>query len=186
MQERVFLALTLSLAACVADRPVHPLALEGFPGGPIEAGAFPLRAGMRWTFQDQLDTDEEPLELAIVEEAGKLRLIGTREEAVEIRVEKGHLELLYRGRILERPLRFEGRIGDTWRGGGARYTAYGYDEIVVMGRRVRALVVAADRPPVRDLYWFAKDMGWIRMRTERSGRTYRDAILSKFDPGRAN
>ena len=62
---------------------------------------------------------------------------------------------------------------------------FGYDEIEVLGKKTEALVVAADRGPVRDLYYFAKDLGWVRLRTERTGKTIRDAKLVAFEAGSA-
>jgi hypothetical protein len=174
------------LAGCVADRPIHPLDLEGFPGAPVEPGLFPLRPGMRWTFLDRVAAERREFVLSVEGEPGALRLLGSKEGEVGIRVSDGFLELRYRGQALERPLKFEGAAGDTWKTAGATYTVFGYDEVEVLGRRVRSLVVAADRPPVRDLYWFAKDLGWIRLRQERNGKTYRDAILTAFEPGGAN
>jgi hypothetical protein len=89
-------------------------------------------------------------------------------------------------------LKFEGKVGDQWatKGSalkkGTRYTVFGYDTVEVLGKRHRALVVAADRMPVRDLYWFAQGIGWVRIRTENQGRVKRDALLVEFQPGGAN
>ena len=184
---RALLLLAVLCAACVtrAERPIHPLQLEGFPGALIEPDLFPLRAGMRWTFQERIG-EERTLELRVVQRGGQLFLHGRQEGEVSIALESNFLELRYQGRILEQPLLTLGQVGDSWGAARARYTVFGYDEVEVLGKRVRALVVAADRPPVRDLYWFAEKMGWIRFRTERNGRVYRDAILTGFDPGGAN
>ena len=54
------------------------------------------------------------------------------------------------------------------------------------GAKHRALVVAADRPPVRDLMWFVPRMGWVRIRTERLGAVKRDAFLKEFHPAAEN
>jgi hypothetical protein len=89
-------------------------------------------------------------------------------------------------------LKLEGKVGDQWRTKGSafkkgtRYTVFGYDTVDVLGKPHRALVVAADRMPVRDLYWFAAGIGWVRIRTENEGRTKRDAFLVEFQPGGAN
>ena len=165
---------------CASDRPVNPLRLEGFPGAPIEPGLFPLRDGGRWTFRDE---QGKTLTLSIRAKEGKYVLAGQTEGEAEIREQEGFLEILYEGRLVDRPLRMEGAAGDQWRAAGAIYMAFGYEEIDVLGRKTRALVVAADRLPVRDLYWFAKDLGWVRLRTERNGKTVRDARLVSYEPG---
>ncbi len=185
-QHPVVLCVFLALGAgCARDRPIHPMRLDGFPGAPIEAGLFPLAPGARWTFRDRLDP-ARALELSLREEAGTLVLEGTREGGVEVHLNAGFLELRYEGQVVERPLKLEGRVGDAWEAAGARYTAFGYDEVEVLGRRVRALVVAAERRGNRDLYWFARGLGWVRLRTEQQGKVYRDALLESFEPGRPN
>jgi hypothetical protein len=176
---RHLLGLAL-LAACATEPPVHPFRLEGFPGAPVEPDLFPLRDGTRWTFADAAG---RTLVVSLREEGGRCLLAGQKEGEAEIREHEGFLEILYQGQVVERPLRMGGAAGDRWQAAGATYTVFGYDEVEVPGRRVRALVVAADRPPVRDLYWFAKDMGWVRMRTERNGKALRDARLVGFEPG---
>ncbi|HEX5139239.1 MAG TPA: hypothetical protein VFY93_19885 [Planctomycetota bacterium] len=168
------------LAACASDRPVHPMRLEGFPGAPIEPGLFPLANGTRWTFSD---AEGKTLTLAVNERDGAFVLTGQTEGEAEIRIRDGFLEILYQGQVLDRPLKMEGAAGDRWEAAGATYTVFGYDEIEVLGRKTRALVVAADRKVQRDLYWFAKDLGWVRLRTERTGATLRDARLVAFEGG---
>ena len=89
-------------------------------------------------------------------------------------------------------LKLEGKVGDQWHTKGSvvkkgtRYTVFGYDTVDVLGKRRRALVVAADRMPVRDLYWFVAGIGWVRIRTESEGRAKRDAFLVEFERGGAN
>ncbi|MHC4971079.1 MAG: helix-turn-helix domain-containing protein [Planctomycetota bacterium] len=89
-------------------------------------------------------------------------------------------------------LKLEGKVGDQWRTKGSvvkkgtRYTVFGYDTVEVLGKPHRALVVAADRMPIRDLYWFAAGIGWVRIRTENEGRAKRDAYLVEFEPGGTN
>jgi hypothetical protein len=154
--------------------------LEGFPGAPIEPGLFPLADGMRWTFAD---AQGKTLTLAVREKGDAFVLTGQTEGEAEIRTRDGFLEILYQGQLLDRPLKMEGAAGDRWQAAGATYTVFGYDEIDVLGKKTRALVVAADRTTQRDLYWFAKDLGWVRLRTERTGATIRDARLVSFEPG---
>jgi len=170
-------------AGCAADRPVHPMRLEGFPGAKIEPGLFPLRDGARWTFADK---EGRSLVLSIRREGDEYLLSGQTEKEAGIRLKDGFLEISYQGQVVDRPLKIEGQAGDRWEAAGAVYTVFGYDEIDVLGTPVRALVVAADRPPIRDLYWFAKDRGWVRLRTERNGRTVKDARLVSFEPGAAD
>jgi hypothetical protein len=174
------LVLLSVAAACATDRPVHPMRLEGFPGAPIEPGLFPLRDGTRWTFADE---QGKPLALAVRAKDGKLVLSGQTQGEAEIREHEGFVEILYEGRLLDRPLKLEGAAGDQWKAAGATYMVFGYEEIEVLGKKTRTLVVAADRLPVRDLYWFAKDVGWVRLRTERNGKTLRDARLVAFEAG---
>ncbi len=176
------LLLAAVAAACASDRPVNPWRLDGFPGAPIETGLFPLRDGARWTFAD---AEGKSLALSIRAKDAGFVLAGQTEGEAEIREHEGFLEILYEGRLLDRPLKMEGVAGDQWRAAGAIYMVFGYEEIDVLGKKTRALVVAADRVPVRDLYWFAKDVGWVRLRTERNGKMIRDARLVSFDPGAA-
>lgn len=167
----------VALASCQAPRPVHPFALEGFPGAPIEPGLFEPEIGMRWEFAD----GDRTLVLEIVESDGKPALVGGKtERPVAIHTEGEFVELRFEGRVVDRPFRRTGKVGDMWKAGDARYTVFGYDEVDVMGRPTRALVVAADRGDTRDLYWFAAGTGWVRIRTERHGAIVRDARLSSF------
>jgi len=170
------------LAGCAGERPIHPLRLQGYPGAPIEPGLFPLAPGSRWVFAE----GERRLELRLRAEGGEIVLEGHKEGRATVRAKGGFLEIVYEGQVVERPLKLEGQVGDEWDGGGAHYIAFGYDEITVLGEPRRALVVAADRPPLRDLYWYVEDIGWARIRTERHGRMIRDARLEEFEPGRAN
>ncbi|MCK6462120.1 MAG: hypothetical protein L6Q95_19730 [Planctomycetes bacterium] len=174
------LVLALLVLGCASDRPVHPMRLEGFPGAPIEPGLFPLADGARWTFADR---EGKELTLAIRARDGTYALTGQTEGEAEIRIQEGFLEILYEGHLVDRPLKMEGAAGDRWEAAGATYTVFGYEETEVLGRTVRALVVAADRGMQRDLYWFARDLGWVRLRTERTGHTLRDARLVSFEGG---
>ncbi len=295
----MFFWLTGLAGGCAGERPIHPYRLEGFPGAPIEADLFPMRAGTRWVFEDRVDPDRARLELELVARGERLVLVGTREGEAVVRiaeVEGDHgperrLEIVFEitvarvvaavaefygvtpdeilGRqappareqdtlaiprevvvylsreltdaspeaiadlfagearpavatVHERirrqawddndlaatlrrlraklgprrrvyyPLKLEGKVGDQWRTKGSlrekgtRYTVFGYDTVEVLGKPHRALVVAADRMPVRDLYWFAAGIGWVRIRTENEGRAKRDAFLVEFDSGGAN
>jgi hypothetical protein len=178
------LIVLVALSGCVSDRPIHPYRLEGFPGAPIEEGLFPLRDGTRWTFADD---QGRTLVLSTRREGQKTLLAGQTEEEAEIREAEGFVEILYGGVVVDRPLQLAGKVGDQWRAAGATYMAFGYDEIEILkGEKVRALVVAADRSPVRDLYWFARDLGWVRLRSERNGKTTRDARLIAFEAGAAD
>jgi hypothetical protein len=82
-----------------------------------------------------------------------------------------------------RPLKLQGLVGDSWPSGGDACTAFGYDDLRVLGERRRALVVATERGPERNLQWFAKGVGWARIRTERNGKVVRDALLVSHEPG---
>lgn len=179
---RLAVSVLLLVCACAGERPIHPMRLEGYPGAPIEPNLFPLSPGARWVFAD----GDRRLELELREEGGQIVLAGRKEGHATVRAGPEFVEILYEGKVVERPLKLTGRVGDEWKAGGARYTAFGYDETEVLGKTRRALVVAADRPPVRDLYWFVEGIGWARIRTEREGRVVRDARLVEFDPGRAN
>lgn len=174
------LLLAVVVAGCAIDRPVHPMRLEGFPGAAIEPNLFVLRDGARWTFAD---AQGKTLTLAIRGKDGTHALTGQTEGEAEIRIRDGFLEILFGGHLVDRPLKMEGAVGDRWEAAGATYTAFGYEEVEVLGRKVRALVVAADRRQQRDLYWFARDLGWVRLRTERAGATLRDARLVGFESG---
>ncbi len=185
------LACASVLAGCMSvDPPTHPLRLEGYPGAPIEPGLFPLAPGTRWTFRDKHSGAELVLALEQVPQqapeggAGGLVLTGRSAGLVHVRVADGFLELLHDGDVVERPLKVEGVAGDAWTGAGASYRVFGYDRLEILGQERRALVVAADRGEVRDLFWFARGLGWIRFRTERQGRVIRDAVLVAFSPGR--
>jgi len=175
--------LALLLAACAVEPPVHPYRLEGFPGAPIEAGMFPLRAGSRWAFES---ADGSRLELSLEQGEKGLVLRGTKEGGALIRTSDGFVEIVYEGRVVDRPFKLEGAVGDRWEAAEAVYTVFGYDTIDVLGEPRRALVVAADRMPLRDVYWFAEGIGWARIRTEREGRVVRDARLVAFEPAGAN
>lgn len=177
------LLVVATLAGCAWDRPVHPLRLEGFPGAPIEPDLFPLRDGMRWEFED-VKNGGRPLVLELRAAGEAFELVGSREGAASLRVADGFVEILRGGELVDRPLKLEGRAGDWWKAAGARCTAFGYDRIPVLGATRRALVVAVERGRVRDLYWFAADMGWVRIRTERDGNAVRDARLKAFEAGR--
>jgi hypothetical protein len=85
-----------------------------------------------------------------------------------------------------RPLKLRGKVGDTWQSGQDTCIAFGYDDLPVLGQRRRALVVAVERGPERNLQWFAKGIGWVRIRTERRGQVVRDALLVDHEPGSAD
>lgn len=290
--------LVVAWAGCAGPRPIHPYRLEGFPGAPIEADLFPLRAGTRWVFEDRVDPDRGRLELELEERDGRLVLAGTKEgeavvRIVEFKTGRGterrlvivfgiavdaiieavadHYDIRMDEVLGDQPttprwqavvdlarrvsvylaseltamplaeitgrfavdaretvadarqqvrreaekdpalaqalrdleaeltvqkayhvLKLEGKVGDQWRTKGSmvkkgtRYTVFGYDTVDVLGKPHRALVVAADRMPIRDLYWFAQGIGWVRIRTENQGRAKRDAFLVEFEPGDAN
>jgi PAS domain-containing protein len=181
------LLAVLASAGCHVDRPIHPLRLEGFPGAEVEPGLFPLREGMEWTFQDRLHPDAPPLSLKLKKERRRFYLEGTkRGERLEIAYADGFLEVRQGDQVVDRPLKFPGKAGDTWQVNDAVVTIFGYDEIDVLGEEKRALVVAVDRRQFRDLAWFVQDMGWVRLRTEKRGRALRDAVLVAYEPGRMN
>ncbi|MDH3592130.1 MAG: hypothetical protein OER88_09635 [Planctomycetota bacterium] len=174
------LALVLLVPACRIDRPIHPYQLEGFPGAPIEPGLFEPRPGMRWTFRD----GEKELVLEVSDRNGAMILTGSKEgPPVEVRESGEFVEMVVEDRVVDRPFKRAGQVGDSWELGEARYTVFGYDEIEVMGVPTRALVVAVDRKSQRDLYWFAPGAGWVRIRTERKGAVVRDARLVLFEAG---
>jgi hypothetical protein len=181
----------LAVAGCGLPRPVHPMRLEGFPGAPILGDLFPMRDGMHWTFRVDVDELNQPtkqtLELRLKRGEAGFRVSGVTEAAAEIAMVEDFLEIRYQGRLVSRPLKVRGAVGDTWRGGEkARATVFGYDRVKVMGETRRALVVAIDRMPRRDLYWFADGLGWVRFMVERDGRTVFLAELAAHDPGAAN
>ncbi len=159
---------------------MHPFRLEGFPGAPIEPGLFEPKAGARWVFAD----GERELVLELTAREGALVLTGGKEgRPVVLRVNEPFVELVFEGQVIDRPFKRSGRVGDRWKVDQARYTVFGYDEIDVLGKTERALVVAIDRDKTRDLYWFAAPYGWVRIRTERQGSVVRDARLTSFEPG---
>ena len=88
--------------------------------------------------------------------------------------------------VVDRPLKYPGKAGETWLVNQALVTIFGYDDIDVLGKKHLALVVAVDRRETRDLAWFVQDMGWVRLRTERRGKVLRDAHLIAYEPGRMN
>ncbi len=167
------------------DRPVHPFRLEGFPGAPVEGDLFPRFRHARWVFRDRIAPARPDLVLAVRQEGPLLRLTGTKEGDAELRFDGGFVEIRAGGEAVDRILKLEGAMGDRWGsgGGGAVATLFGYDRIEVLGGRRRALVVAIDRPPLRDIYWFSDGIGWVRIRTERRGKAVRDALLVGFEPG---
>ncbi len=177
------LLLAILLAACATERPVHPFRLEGFPGAPVEGDLFPRFEVARWVFRDRIDPGSPDLVLAMRREGGAFRLTGTREGEAELRFEAGFVEIRAGGETVDRILKLEGRMGDHWGSGGSDglATLFGYDRLTVLGESRRALVVAVDRPPLRDLYWFADGLGWVRIRTERRGKAVRDAGLVGFE-----
>jgi len=183
----VFAALGSSAGGCRAvERPVSPWRLEGFPGAAIEVEPFPLDPGTTWRFRDRLDPAAPPLELRLAGDAGALTLEGAREGGVTIARNGDFLEISKDGRVVDRPLRFSGRVGESWRSGDGQATAFGYDRLKLGGGDRRALVIGVDRRTAkgreRDLYWFVPAMGWVRLRTEREGRAIRDAFLVDPEP----
>ena len=169
------------------DRPIHPLRLDGFPGAPVEEGLFPLRPGMTWTFRDRLNPDAPPLLLKLIKERRRFYLEGSKAgERVEIGYADGFLEVKQGDVVVDRPLKYPGKAGETWVVNQALVTIFGYDWLDVLGERKRALVVAVDRRHYRDLAWFVQGMGWVRLRTERRGHAVRDAVLVAFEPGGMN
>ncbi len=154
--------------------------LEGYPGAAIEKDLFPLKPAT-WVFQDRLDKAREPLRLTIRRSGDGYVLAGVTQEQADIAERDGYIEIRYKDRIVERPLKVSGKVGDTWRAGGEGLcTAYGYDRVKVLGKERRALVVAVERGPERNFYWFVAGMGWVRIRTERQGRAIRDALLISY------
>ena len=179
--------LLSGVAGCNIDRPIHPLRLDGFPGAPVEEGLFPLRPGMTWTFKDRLNPDAPPLLLKLKKERRRFYLEGSKAgERLEIGYVDGFLEVKQGGKVIDRPLKYPGKAGDTWEVNQALVTIFGYDELDVLGEKRRALVVAVDRRQFRDIGWFVKDMGWVRLRTERRGHVVRDAVLIAYEPGSMN
>jgi len=174
-------------AGCAVERPIHPLRLEGFPGAPVESGLFPLRDGMSWKFQDRLHPEAPPLLLKLSKQGSHYYLEGTKAgQRLEIAHVDGFLEVRLGEQVVDRPLKYPGKAGDTWQVGTALVTIFGYDELAVLGTKRRALVVAVDRRDYRDIAWFVQGMGWVRLRSERRGQVLRDAGLIEYDPGRMN
>ena len=183
----ILLALLLGAAGCAVDRPIHPLRLDGFPGAPVEPGLFPLRDGMMWTFEDRLKPDAPPLVLRVIKQGRRYFLEGTKaQERLEIAHVDGFLEVRHGDRVVDRPLKYPGKAGETWQVNQALVTIFGYDDIGVLGEEKRALVVAVDRRQFRDIAWFVQGMGWVRLRSERRGKVLRDARLVAYEPGRMN
>ena len=179
------------------ERPIHPMRMEGFPGAPVEPDLFPLREKMVWRFRDRLAPDEPLLELEVradgsghvltdpTKEQARIALV-QRDSAVDTLLRGVFLEIRRKGRVV-RPLKLSGRVGETWPGGGkTRCMAFGYDRIDVLGKPRRALVVGIDRLPGRELYWFVREMGWVRIRKERDGRVIHDLVLESFQSSPAN
>lgn len=177
------LALVVLLLGCAVDRPVHPMRLEGFPGAPFRLDFGWVQAGATWEFAG---TDGKALQLKLVHDGADLRLEGGRRGGAKLRVHDGFLEVSFEGKVVDRLAKQEGKVGDRWKAGDARYTVFGFDRIDVLGEERRALVVVAERGAVRDLYWFAPGIGFARLRTEVSGKGKRDALLTAFEPGGAN
>lgn len=153
--------------------------LEGYPGAAIEKGLFPLKPAT-WVFQDTLDKNRAPLRMALKRAGKRFVLTGATEEQAELAQRDGFLEIRYKDKLVGRPLKISGKVGDTWRVGDKLYTVYGYDRVTVLGRKRRALVVAVEQGAERNFYWFVKEMGWVRIRTERQGRALRDAELISY------
>ena len=183
----ILLGLVATLVGgCRYERPVHPYRLEGWPGAPIEGDLFPLRDGARWVFRDRVDAGRPELALELGRSGERWILRGRAQGEVELRKDGGYLEVWEGGRLRERPLPLAGKVGDSWKATSGRAFAFGYDRIDVLGEPRRALVVAIDRKETRDLIWFADGLGWVRFRTERSGKAVRDAVLVGHEPGAPN
>jgi len=182
----LLLPVVLLATACRYERPIHPYRLEGWPGAPVEGELFPLRHGTRWVFRDALDERRPALTLDLTRQEGRWILSGRAQGAVELRRSAGYLEVWQEGRLVERPLPLTGRVGDSWKATSGRAFAFGYDRLHVLGQERRALVVAIDRDKTRDLIWFSDGLGWVRFRTERSGKPIRDAFLVEHRAGASN
>jgi len=178
----VLLAAALVAPGCATQRPIHPFRLEGFPGAPIEPGLFELVDGATWVLRDELNPSAEPIRFELTRSGDEYRLHGATDEEARIQIRDGFLEILYGGKVA-RPLKLTGKVGDTWTASGARCMAYGYDRLDVLGREVRALVVAVERKEQRVLYWFSAGLGVVRVRTERLGHAVQDARLVEHHPG---
>lgn len=156
----------------------------------VRAAGTVRRPPLRWvglppveTLQPGTRTAPVPQEMVDLLASGYL-LAGVTQTTARIAIADGFLEIHHEGSLVSRPLKLSGEVGDTWPGGSrARCMAFGYDSIEVLGERRRALVVGVDRLPLRDIYWFVRGMGWVRIRTERDGRVIRDAVLESFRPG---
>jgi len=173
----------LLLASCATERPVHPFRLEGFPGAPVVGDLFPRFDEARWVFRDRIDPARPELVLAMKRDGETFRLSGARDGEAELRFEGPFVEIRAGGETVDRILKLHGSMGEGWGSGGpgAVATLFGYDRLEVLGEERRALVVAIDRAALRDLYWFADGIGWVRIRTERRGKVVRDAQLVGFD-----
>jgi hypothetical protein len=181
------LGVAVLAAGCAVDRPIHPLRLEGFPGAPVESGLFPLRDGMTWKFQDRLHPESPPLLLKLSKQGRHYYLEGTKAgQRLEIAYAEGFLEVRQGDQVVDRPLKYPGKAGDSWQVNTALVTIFGYDEVDVLGTKRRALVVAVDRRDYRDIAWFVQGMGWVRLRSESRGQVLRDASLVEYEPGRMN
>lgn len=186
-------ALPLLLILSCVSRPINPWRMEGWPGSKPGAavegeGLFDLRDGRTWTFKDRVDDTRPELTLSLHKtEDGRYLLRGRSGGDIEIAKEAGFLVLQRGFSVVDKPLKFSGRVGQGWHAAGAKCYFFGYDKVPVAGEKVRALVVAVDRRTqggrVRDLYWFAKDYGWVRIRNERNGGLAHDAFLTSFEPG---
>lgn len=177
-------------ASCGYSRPIHPMRLDGFPGAPIEAGLYPLADGIEWVYEDEV-AGKGVLRLRMRSSGERYLLSGVKEVEVEVRIVEGFLEIVADGVVGERPLKLVGKVGDRWKLGRKRYTVFGYDELEILGEKRRALVVAVDLNKqivrttpeggtVRDLFWYAKGVGLVRMRTEFEGLVMRDARLTEL------
>lgn len=183
--------IALVAASCGYNRPIHPMKLEGFPGAPIEAGLYPMVDGVEWVYVDEVAGKGE-LRLRMRKSGERFMLSGLSEDKeVEVRVADGFLEVLVDGVIGERPLKFEGKVGDRWNLARKRYTVFGYDKLEILGEKRRALVVAVDLNQQivrttpeggtsRDLFWYAEGIGLVRMRSEFEGLVMRDARLTEL------
>jgi hypothetical protein len=186
-------ALPLLLVASCVSRPINPWKMEGWPGSKPGAevegeGLFDLRHGRTWPFTDRVDKARPELTLSLEKTGdGRYVLRGRRGGDVEITKDDGFLVLQRGFSVVDKPLKFSGRVGQGWNAAGAKCYFFGYDRVSVADEKVRALVVAVDRRTqggrVRDLYWFAKDYGWVRIRNERNGGLIHDAFLTSFEPG---
>ncbi len=187
-----WLLTPLFASACKGppERPIHPWKLEGFPGAPIEGDLFPLRNGATWAFRDRLDPSKGEQTWTLLRSQDGWLLRGLQGGDATLDRTGHYIEIRRAGKLVDRPLRLQGRAGDSWKAAGAYCLVMGYDRLQVLGEPRRALVVGVERKKdgrrSRDIYWFVDGIGWARVRHERDGNAISDAHLIRFDPGSAD